>query len=88
MKKLEPIFKKVNTGSTVPHANKNYINNFKICLPKDDKLRFKLQQSIVSCINKIVKNKQQNQELTYLQDFLLPLLMNGQVGFREVALAE
>ena len=88
MKKLEPIFKKVNTGSTVPHANKNYINNFKICLPKDDKLRFKLQQSIVSCINKIVKNKQQNQELISLQDFLLPLLMNGQVGFREVALAE
>lgn len=88
MKKLEPIFKKVNTGSTVPHANKNYINNFKICLPKDDELRFELQQNIVSCINKIVKNKEQNQELTSLRDFLLPLLMNGQVGFKEVGLSE
>lgn len=88
MKKLEPIFKKVNTGSTVPHANKNYINNFKICLPKDAELRFELQQNIVSCINKIVKNKEQNQELTSLRDFLLPLLMNGQVGFKQVALAE
>ena len=66
MKKLQPIFKKVNTGSTVPHANKNYINNFKICLPKDDKLRFELQQSIVSCINKIVKNNIKNIDSNFL----------------------
>ena len=38
--------------------------------------------------NKIQKNKKENQELADLRDFLLPLLMNGQVGFRELALAE
>lgn len=28
-------------------------------------------------------NFSENEELTSLRDFLLPLLMNGQVGFRE-----
>ena len=31
----------------------------------------------------IEHNKKENQELTALRDFLLPLLMNGQVGFKE-----
>lgn len=30
----------------------------------------------------------ENQELASLRDFLLPLLMNGQVGFKEIALAD
>ena len=29
------------------------------------------------------KRLNENQELTKLRDFLLPLLMNGQVGFKE-----
>lgn len=34
-------------------------------------------------VEKIVKNSQENQELASLRDFLLPLLMNGQVGFKD-----
>lgn len=34
-------------------------------------------------VEKIVKNYQENQELASLRDFLLPLLMNGQVGFKD-----
>ncbi|MGQ7498961.1 restriction endonuclease subunit S [Streptococcus suis] len=34
-------------------------------------------------INTIQKNKQQNQELTQLRDWLLPMLMNGQVKVEE-----
>ena len=81
MKKLEDIFKKVNTGSTVPHANKNYINDFYICLPRDDNTRFELQKDIVLAINTIIHNKKENKELISLRNFLLPLLMNGQVRF-------
>ena len=29
------------------------------------------------------KNEKENQNLVSLRDFLLPLLMNGQVGFKE-----
>lgn len=38
--------------------------------------------------DKIKNNLFENLELESLRDFLLPLLMNGQVGFRELALAE
>ena len=34
-------------------------------------------------IKAIVNNLSQNQELTSLRDFLLPLLMNGQVKFKD-----
>lgn len=88
MKKYELIFKKVNTGSTVPHANKNYINNFKICLPKDNIQLEKMQNQIIMNIKQINMSKCENKELASLRDFILPLLMNGQVGFRELALAE
>ena len=83
MKKFEVIFKKVNTGSTVPHANKNYINNFKIALPCDFSTMQRLENNISLFINNISINKKENQNLAALRDFLLPLLMNGQVGFKE-----
>ena len=87
MRKYESIFKKVNTGSTVPHANKNYINNFRICLPKDNMQLEKIQKHIIVNIKQINMRKRENKELVLLRDFLLPILMNGQVGFRELALA-
>ena len=49
------------------------------------------EEQIVSRFNKetyatldmLSKIKKENQELVSLRDFLLPLLMNGQVGFKE-----
>ncbi len=82
MKKYENIFKKVNTGSTVPHANKNYINDFCICMPKETSERERLQNVFDDIIAKIIYAKKENQELVSLREFLLPLLMNGQVGFK------
>ena len=40
-------------------------------------------RKIVSIHKKIENIMEENQELTSLRDFLLPLLMNGQVGFKE-----
>ena len=34
-------------------------------------------------VNRIECNVRENDELSKIRDFLLPLLMNGQVGFRE-----
>lgn len=82
MKKYENIFKKVNTGSTVPHANKNYINDFKISLPKNINVLKKINKDIVMYTKKIIQNKNENYQLAKLRDFLLPLLMSGQVGFK------
>lgn len=83
MKKHEKNFKKINTGSTVPHANKNYINNFYICIPTNQSNKEKMQNVLDEIMSKIIHVKKENQELTSLRDFLLPLLMNGQVGFKE-----
>ncbi len=83
MKKYEKVFKKVNTGSTVPHANKNYIHDFAICMPKEAFDRNRLQNVFDDIIEKIIHAKKENQELASLRDFLLPLLMNGQVGFKK-----
>lgn len=77
---LKDIYKKVNTGSTVPHANKKYIESMYIPLAKNMEKFSKIFENFYA---QIIKNRKENQELTSLRDFLLPLLMNGQVGFKE-----
>lgn len=47
----------------------------------------KVLQKFEDILNPILDKQgiiqKENQELTSLRDFLLPLLMNGQVGFKE-----
>lgn len=74
------IYKKANTGSTVPHANRKFIETIKIPISEDMK---KFSNIFNEIFGKIIKNRKENQELISLRDFLLPLLMNGQVGFKE-----
>lgn len=81
LKKYESIFKIVNTGSTIPHANKNYINKFLI--PYHKEVIIKFNEIIIPMINTIIKNKEENQQLAELRDWLLPMLMNGQVKIEE-----
>lgn len=74
--------KSISSGSIQLKFNKTNFKQIKICIPPD---------KILERFNKIYKpvyNKQkniwkENRELTSLRDFLLPLLMNGQVGFKE-----
>lgn len=55
---------------------------YPICKPPIQIIRLYNQQ-VTPYFNKIQQNIIENQELTSLRDFLLPLLMNGQVGFKE-----
>lgn len=80
LEKIKPIYKKANIGSTVPHANKSFIENIQIALPKNVSYFSNFFDEIYSKIN---INKKENLELASLRDFLLPLLMNGQVGFKD-----
>lgn len=74
------VYKKVNTGSTVPHANKKFIENMRV--PVADNMS-SFSRVFDEIYKKIELTKRENQELTSLRDFLLPLLMNGQVSFKE-----
>lgn len=73
--------KSISSGSIQLKFNKTNFKQIKICIPPD---------KVLERFNKIYKpvyNKQkniwkENRELTALRDFLLPLLMNGQVGFK------
>lgn len=80
LKSLKTNYKKVNTGSTVPHANKKYIENMYLPLAKDMSYFSKTFENIYK---KIRKNRIETRELISLRDYLLPLLMNGQVGFKD-----
>lgn len=67
-----------NSGSvqrqlTVPQIDKLYI-----LVPKNEVLK-KYHSMTVNYYSEVENNEQQNQELTQLRDWLLPMLMNGQV---------
>lgn len=70
------------TGTNVLHLNTDGIEGFKVCFPCK-----KLQRKFSLLIKEIHKTKskliKENRELIAFRDFLLPLLMNGQVGFKK-----
>ena len=71
------------TGTNVLHLVTNGIGWFRVCfLPRNIQKKFSLLvKGIYEMKCKLIKG---NQEITSLRDFLLPLLMNGQVGFSQM----
>jgi type I restriction enzyme S subunit len=59
-----------------------YLKEFNIIIPKA-KFLSEFQKIVEPIFNKISKSRLQNQHLTTLRDWLLPMLMNGQVTVKE-----
>ena len=72
-----------NSGSVQQQLTVPQISNLKIKLPPTDILK-KYELLTSSGINKIEINKEENQQLASLRDWLLPMLMNGQVRVGDV----
>jgi type I restriction enzyme S subunit len=70
-------FKNSSRGSIIKFITKGDIENILIPLPKDKDLYVFTQLNNIT--EKIEKNLEENQKLAELRDFLLPMLMNGQV---------
>ena len=70
---------KAKTGNTFANMNKGDFANIKMIYPSSNIIE-KFFQNIVYSFQKIKKLQKQNQQLAQLRDFLLPMLMNGQVG--------
>ena len=68
----------LRTGAQQPHINKGVLGESPLVIPDEPTLDAytKLTSPLFS---QIKNNQQQNQELTQLRDWLLPMLMNGQV---------
>ena len=72
------LFGKAKTGNTFSNMNKNDFSNIKIIYPNKDILE-KYFVEINKYFEEIKNLSKQNQQLTQLRDFLLPMLMNGQI---------
>ena len=71
------------SGTTVLHLNTNGIEWYKILIPPTV-----LQKKFAEVLNNIYlqtcKNICESQRLAELRDWLLPMLMNGQINFKEI----
>jgi len=78
LKGMQNILIRKKTGSAQPHVYPHDIEGIKICeIPTN--LVEKVQPFLLGINEQIAVNERQNEEFTSLRDFLLPLLMNGQV---------
>ena len=69
---------KLSTGSARDNLSQDMIKNIKVVIPSNDILD-RYYDFSNNIIKEITKKQQENEKLTQLRDWLLPMLMNGQV---------
>lgn len=72
-------FKNGSNGSIVKFITKGDVENIPFILPNDDSIFYQINK----LIEKIELCERENEELTKLRDWLLPMLMNGQARVSE-----
>ena len=70
-----------------PGLNQSNIESIPIIIPTKNIIK-EFNKSIDIVFNRIFLNANESKELASLRDFLLPLLMNGHISFKQLALAE
>ena len=84
MEYFKQIFDRKNaSGTTFGSITKDDLFNLKLCIPNKEVLE-KFKKIADPFHNKIIVNSRQNQKLTELRDWLLPMLMNGQITVGDV----
>ena len=68
--------------TTMGHITTDHLKQSRIPLPPNE-ISDKYESTVNSFFEKYLQCSKENQELTSLRDFLLPMLMNGQVTFKE-----
>ncbi|EMR3813419.1 restriction endonuclease subunit S [Proteus mirabilis] len=64
--------------TTMGHITKDHLVTSRICLPPKELIQA-MDAKLSPILSKVISNSQQNAELEQLRDWLLPMLMNGQV---------
>lgn len=74
-------FKKIAEArkTTMGHITQDHLEQSKIVVPQTDEIILNFQQITKLNFDKIIAAQEENIELATLRDFLLPMLMNGQV---------
>ncbi|HTJ50576.1 MAG TPA: restriction endonuclease subunit S [Cyclobacteriaceae bacterium] len=73
------------SGSTVFGIRQDVLRTIRVLIPNYD-LQKKFDQIILPQLRQIKELEQQNQKLSELRDWLLPMLMNGQVQIKEAGI--
>ena len=82
---LEDLYKyliNLSSGSARDNLSQDKIKELRFIIPNDS-LLMQFDKLVQPTMNKILSNLKQNQQLTALRDWLLPMLMNGQVTVKE-----
>ncbi|UMB61032.1 restriction endonuclease subunit S [Lutibacter sp. A80] len=88
MEHFKQIFDRRNSsGTTFGSITKDDLFGLKLCFPNKDTLE-KFKKIADPFHEKIIVNSKENQKLSKLRDWLLPMLMNGQVTVGEAALRQ
>jgi type I restriction enzyme S subunit len=72
------------SGAAQPNISNEQINEIQLLIPSKELIE-KFNQMLSHNYSKILINQKENQELASLRDWLLPMLMNGQVSVGEVS---
>lgn len=70
------------SGAAQPNISNEQINNISLLIPNNEIVE-KFNNKFAPFYNRILNNQSQNQHLASLRDWLLPMLMNGQVTVKE-----
>ena len=68
--------------TTMGHITQDHLNFSRIAIPPADVLK-RFEERMKPIHKQMIKLNQENRQLSSLRDYLLPLLMNGQVTFRQ-----
>ena len=78
-----PRLMSLRTGAQQPHINKGIVDESPIIIPSDEPLNI-YYEKVKGIYEQIDNNAFQNKELGELRDWLLPMLMNGQVTVKDM----
>jgi type I restriction enzyme S subunit len=80
LRNLQQVFARRNgDGTTFGSINRDDLRSLKLAYPSEEEIVHSFDRIVSGTDALIFANHQQNQELTTLRDWLLPMLMNGQV---------
>ena len=79
---IQNLIFKLGANSAQPNISEEKFSSIKICMPPRNILEF-YNSKCCKLFQMIIQNRIENNLLENLRDFLLPMLMNGQVSFKE-----
>jgi type I restriction enzyme S subunit len=80
LKSIEEMIKNGSGGTILKNVNQATLNNLIVAFPNNELIISKFNELVDPLFDKINLIEKENQELASLRDWLLPMLMNGQVS--------